>query len=218
MAENKGKGKIVIISGFSGVGKGTVVEKLTDAYHYELSVSWTTRKPRNHEKHGVNYYFVTKEAFEKALEEDGFLEYANYNGKYYGTPRPFVENNLSLGNNVILEIEVQGAEQIMRMFPDTVSVFLGPPSAEELLHRLNKRGSENKEEIRSRLKLALGECEKMQHYDYIVVNDDLDACVRDLNRIVTEGADGFRYDPAYKERISAELQALLEKIDNSEES
>ena len=218
MDEKKNKGKIVIISGFSGVGKGTVVDNMTKLFNdYALSVSWTTRKPRNHEEHGVNYYFVTKEKFEDAISKDGFLEYANYNGKYYGTPRAFVEDNLSRGNNVILEIEVQGAEQIMRMFPDTISVFLVPPKAVDLLSRLKTRGSEGKEEIRNRLETALKETEKMKYYDYVLFNDDLDTCIRDLNRIVTNGSDNYKYDPAYKERIVRELHELLAKIDDQDD-
>ena len=218
MAEKNEKGKIVIISGFSGVGKGTIIQKMTKLFDdYALSVSWTTRKPRNNEIHGVNYYFVTKEKFRDAIGRNGFLEYADYNGKYYGTPRAFVEDNLEKGVNVILEIEVQGADQIRRMFPDTISVFLVPPKAVDLLTRLKDRGSESREEIRNRLKLALKETEKIQHYDYMLVNDDLDTCIEDLNRIVTEGSDNFKYDPAYKERIVRELQELLAMIDEQDQ-
>jgi len=125
MIHRKQKGKLVVISGFSGVGKGTVVKRLMEDYdHYALSVSMTTRKPRENEVHGVHYFFVGDEEFEKMIAEDGFLEHAGYVGHYYGTPKAFVERTLSKGIDVILEIEVQGAMQIKEKFPEAVTVFI----------------------------------------------------------------------------------------------
>ena len=186
MAEKNEKGKIVIISGFSGVGKGTIIQKMTKLFDdYSLSVSWTTRKPRNNEIHGVNYYFVTKEKFRDAIGRNGFLEFADYNGKYYGTPRAFVEEQLNAGKNVILEIEIQGALQIKEQYPEAVLLFIMPPSAMELKKRLTGRGTETEEVIAQRLKRAKEESVGIEKYDYIVVNDDLDECVEQVHDIIS---------------------------------
>ena len=137
MAENERAGKLVVISGFSGVGKGTVVGRLLNDYdHYTLSVSMTTRKPREGEVHGVNYYFVSNEEFEEMIRNGGLLEYAGYADHYYGTPRSFVEENMANGKDVILEIEVQGAMQIKKAFPDAVLIFITTPSAAVMAKRL----------------------------------------------------------------------------------
>lgn len=206
------KGKIVIISGFSGAGKGTVVNKLMETFdNYKLSVSMTTRKPRKNEEHGVNYYFVTNEEFEKNIREDGFLEYARYGDHYYGTPKGFVVDNLAAGNNVILEIEVQGAEQIMKMYPDTISIFLAAPTAMELQHRLVNRGSESHAEITKRLMTGIREAEKMRYYDYVLINRDLDRCVSELDRIVRADTKDHKYDPSFKERFVKDLEEIVEK-------
>ena len=212
MTDEKKKGKIVIISGFSGAGKGTVVKQLMETYdNYKLSVSMTTRKPRENEEHGVNYYFVTKEEFEKTIREGGFLEYARYGDHYYGTPKGFVTGNLNAGNNVILEIEVQGAEQIMKMYPDTISIFLAAPSAQELQQRLVGRGSESHEEITKRLMAGIREAEKMRDYDYVLINRDLDKCVSEIDRIVRSDTKEHRYDRSFKERFVKDLERIVEK-------
>ena len=181
-----GKGILVVVSGFSGVGKGTVVKELLSAHdHYALSVSATTRSKRLNEEHGKDYFFVTKDEFLKMIEENALIEYATYVDNYYGTPRAFVEEQLRLGKNVILEIEVQGARQIKQAFPDAVTVFIVPPSLEELLSRLTNRGRESEEEIRQRLATARKEALFMKDYDYLLVNDVVEDCAGRLHSVVT---------------------------------
>lgn len=181
---NKNKGKLVIVSGFSGVGKGTVVKALLDKYDdYVLSVSMTTRKPREGETEGINYYFVSDEQFEEMINKDGFLEYAGYVGHYYGTPKQMVLDALEQGKNVILEIEVQGALQVQEKYPDSIMIFIIPPEASALKERLEGRKTETKEQIDSRLKRAAEESEQMRFYDYLVVNDKVDDCVERLREI-----------------------------------
>lgn len=211
MAEKERTGKLVVISGFSGVGKGTVVNRLLSDYdHYTLSVSMTTRKPRDGEVHGVNYYFVSNGEFEEMIRNGGLLEHAGYADHYYGTPRSFVEENLAKGKNVILEIEVQGAMQIKETFPDAVLIFITTPSAAEMAKRLIGRKTETEEQIDNRFKRAVEEAEHLAKYEYIVINDDLDDCVREVNRIVESGEGGVKYDPEFKNLF---LRELLEIID-----
>ncbi len=209
MAEEKKQGKIVVISGFSGVGKGTVVQRLMNDYdHYALSVSMTTRQPRENEVHGVNYYYVSNEEFEEMIARDGFLEYAGYVDHYYGTPRAFVEENIANGTDVILEIEVQGAMQIKKDHPESVLIFVTTPSAREMARRLIGRKTETKEQILGRFKKAVIEADEMKQYDYIVINDDLDECVQELNRIVETEKGGVKYDPSFKEKFKSELTEI----------
>ncbi len=209
MAEEKKQGKIVVISGFSGVGKGTVVQRLMNDYdHYALSVSMTTRQPRENEVHGVNYYYVSNEEFEEMIACDGFLEYAGYVDHYYGTPRAFVEENIANGTDVILEIEVQGAMQIKKDHPESVLIFVTTPSAREMARRLIGRKTETKEQILGRFKKAVIEADEMKQYDYIVINDDLDECVQELNRIVETEKGGVKYDPSFKEKFKSELAEI----------
>ena len=149
----KHKGLLIVISGFSGVGKGTLVKRLVESYdNYALSVSMTTRAPRDGEKDGVSYFFVDKETFEETIARDGLVEYASYVGNYYGTPKAWVEEQLESGRDVVLEIEVQGALKVKEKFPDALLLFLLPPSAAELKRRLEKRGTETAEVIAQRLK------------------------------------------------------------------
>ena len=168
------KGKLVVYTGFSGVGKGTVLKRIRELDDsVKLSVSCTTREPREGETDGVEYFFVTKDEFRRLIDEDGFLEYATYCDNYYGTPRKAVEEMLEKGFNVFLEIEVQGGMQVMSKMPDCVSIFVVPPSIEELERRLRGRGTETDEKIRSRLDQAEREMAESGRYDYIVVNDDV---------------------------------------------
>ncbi|MBQ8053214.1 MAG: guanylate kinase [Lachnospiraceae bacterium] len=212
MADEKRPGKLVIISGFSGVGKGTVVRKLLENFgQYVLSVSMTTRKPREGEKDGVNYYFVTNEKFENMIEKDGFLEHARYADHYYGTPMDFVIRSTKEGKNVILEIEVQGAMQIKEKYPDAVLIFVTTPSAMEMAKRLIGRKTETHEQILSRFKRAVEEAEQMKNYDFIVINDNLDDCVKEVNRIVENNEGGVRYDPQYKKEFISDLQKIIKK-------
>ena len=176
----KHKGLLIVISGFSGVGKGTLVKRLVESYdNYALSVSMTTRAPRDGEKDGVSYFFVDKETFEETIARDGLVEYASYVGNYYGTPKAWVEEQLESGRDVVLEIEVQGALKVKEKFPDALLLFLLPPSAAELKRRLEKRGTETAEVIAQRLKRAREEAEFIGSYDFIEVNDDLDAAWQD---------------------------------------
>ncbi|MBE5825520.1 MAG: guanylate kinase [Butyrivibrio sp.] len=179
------KGIIIVVSGFSGAGKGTLMKGLIAKYPgYALSISATTRDPRPGEENGREYFFVTNEEFEKLIEENGLIEHAGYVNHYYGTPRKFVEDKLSSGIDVILEIEIQGALQIKEQYPDAVLLFVMPPSARELEKRLRGRGTETDEVIAKRLKRAKEESIGIEKYDYIVVNDDLEECIDRLHQII----------------------------------
>ena len=156
----KRKGFLVVVSGFSGTGKGTLMKELVKKYDgYALSVSATTRDPRPGEENGREYFFITDDEFEKLIKEDGLIEHAGYCGHYYGTPRSFVEKQMEEGKDVILEIEIQGARQIRKQYPDALLLFVMPPSAAELEKRLRGRGTESDEVIRGRLKRAVEESE-----------------------------------------------------------
>ena len=179
------KGLLVVVSGFSGVGKGTLVKKLvTECDNYALSVSMTTRKPREGEIDGVSYFFVDHDTFEQTIAQDGLVEYASYVGNYYGTPKAYVEEQLEAGKDVILEIEIQGALKVKEKFPDTLLLFVTPPSAEELKNRLIGRGTETMDVIESRLARAVEEAEGIESYDYLVVNDVLEDCVEEVHQII----------------------------------
>jgi len=180
------KGIIIVVSGFSGAGKGTVMKALTAKYDkYALSISATTRNPRPGEENGREYFFVSNEEFEKLIKENGLIEHAGYVDHYYGTPRKFVEDQLDAGKDVILEIEIQGALQIKEQYPEAVLLFIMPPSAMELKKRLTGRGTETEEVIAQRLKRAKEESVGIEKYDYIVVNDDLDECVEQVHDIIS---------------------------------
>ncbi|MCR5426419.1 MAG: guanylate kinase [Lachnospiraceae bacterium] len=179
------KGILMVISGFSGAGKGTLVKKLlAEEEDYVLSVSMTTRKPREGEREGVDYFFTDKETFERTIAENGLIEHACYVGNYYGTPRAYVEQQLAAGKNVILEIEIQGAMNIKKLYPDSLLLFVTPPNAQELERRLKGRGTETDEVIAGRLSRAHEESLGIDAYDYIVINDDLDRCVEEIRTLV----------------------------------
>ena len=181
----KDRGILIIVSGFSGAGKGTVMKRLMSDYdNYALSISATTRKPRNGEEDGREYFFKTVEEFENMIEQDKLIEYANYVGNYYGTPKEYVESMLSDGKDVILEIEMQGAMKVKEKMPDTLLVFVTPPSAEILKNRLVGRGTEDMDTINARLSRAYEEADYMEKYDYLLINDDLDQCVKELHGII----------------------------------
>ncbi|MBQ6843482.1 MAG: guanylate kinase [Agathobacter sp.] len=182
------KGILVVASGFSGAGKGTIMKKLMSEYgeNYALSISATTRAPRPGEEHGKDYFFLTTEEFETMIARDELVEYAKYVSNYYGTPRAYVEEQLEAGKNVILEIEIQGALKIKEKFPETVLMFITAPSAEELKERLIGRGTETQDVIDARMSRAYEESLGVENYDYLVVNDDLDACVMLVNDIISK--------------------------------
>ncbi len=180
------RGILICISGFSGSGKGTVVKRLLEKYpgEFALSISSTTRSPRPGEKDGESYFFRSREKFIKLIEEGEFLEYAEYVGNYYGTGRSFVEEKLSRGINVILEIEVQGALNVRQKMPGAVLLFMVPPSVEELERRLRERNTEDDATIRSRLEQARVEAESIDRYDYLILNDEIDKCVSRIRSVV----------------------------------
>lgn len=180
----KRKGILIVLSGFSGAGKGTIIKTALERYDgYVLSISATTRNPREGETDGVSYFFKTKDEFLDMIRKDAFVEYARYVENYYGTPKAFVEQNLEAGKDVILEIEIQGAMKIREKYPDALLLFVTAPSADVLRDRLIGRGTETEEVIRSRLARANEEAEGIENYDYLIVNDDLDTAVREFHEI-----------------------------------
>lgn len=179
------QGILVVVSGFSGAGKGTLMKELLKRYdNYALSISATTRAPREGETDGKEYFFVTKEQFEKMRDERKLIEYAQYVNNYYGTPKEYVEQKMAEGKDVILEIEIQGALKVKKRFPDALLLFVTPPSAEELRRRLVGRGTETLEVINARLARAAEEASGMEAYDYLLINDDLDRCVEEMHQMI----------------------------------
>lgn len=186
------KGKLLVLSGPSGVGKGTVLGELMNRRDDMcFSVSATTRQPREGEVDGVSYFFVSKERFEEMIRNNELLEYAQFVSNSYGTPRAYVEQQLEKGMNVILDIEVQGARNIVKMIPDAVTVYMIPPSYEELERRLRGRGTETEEQIQGRLQTAIDEAKAADFYRYIVVNDKLETAVNELDAIMTAEKIGY---------------------------
>ncbi len=179
------KGVVTVISGFSGSGKGTVVKKIMSEYpdRFRLSVSVTTRQPRDKEVPGVDYYYIGQEEYDRMVKEDRLLEHAEYAGGCYGTPREFVEENLNAGRDVILEIEQRGAFQIKEILPDAVLIFLTAPSADALVSRLHNR-KETDDFIAKRMAKSVQEASNISRYDYLVVNDTVEQCVQDVIRIL----------------------------------
>ena len=184
MFGNTNPGLLVVLSAPSGCGKDTVLSELDNRLEIRRSVSMTTRPIRAQETDGVDYYFVDEAYFLKMLDEDKILEYTSYSGNYYGTPRQAVDEWLRSGETVVLKIEVEGAGNIRRLCPDSVSIFLVPPSMHVLEDRLRKRSSESEEEIQSRMTIARNEMQHATQYDYIVVNDRLDDAVSDIRAII----------------------------------
>ena len=181
----RSKGILLVISGFAGTGKGTLVHELLEKYdNYALSVSATTRAPRPGEIDGVHYFFKSKEEFEEMIHENRLIEYASYVENYYGAPKEYVQQQLENGKDVILEIEIQGALKIKEQFPDTLLLFMVPPSASVLEERLRGRGTETDEVVRKRLHRAVEESEFIEQYDYLIVNDDLETCVKETHEII----------------------------------
>ena len=209
----KRKGALVVISGFSGAGKGTIVKALLQKYdNYALSVSMTTRSPRPGEQDGREYFFVTDERFEQEIANGGLLEHAGYVGHYYGTPRRYVEEQMAAGKDVILEIEVQGAGQIRRLYPEAVLLFVTTPSAQILHERLTGRGTEDAETIRSRLRQAAErEAPLIPDYDYLIVNDELDESVARVHEVIQAAHTAPARCRAFIGEFADELRRLAEE-------
>lgn len=179
------KGVLVVVSGFSGAGKGTVMKALLNKYdNYALSVSATTRNPRPGEENGREYFFLTESQFEDMIKNDELIEHARYVDHYYGTPKKYVEEKMAAGKDVILEIEIQGALKVREKRPDTLLLFVTPPNGDELKNRLTGRGTETQEVIEARLSRASEEAEGVEAYDYLLINDELDICVEELHEII----------------------------------
>ncbi len=179
------KGLLLVLSGFAGSGKGTIMKSIVEKYdRYALSVSATTRSPRPGEEHGREYFFMDKGEFEELIRDDKLFEYAQYVDNYYGTPKEYVEEQRNAGKDVFLEIEIQGALQIKEAVPDAILIFVMPPSVAELKKRLVGRGTETEEVIERRMKRASEEAKGVEKYDYLLINDDIDACVEELHGIV----------------------------------
>lgn len=203
------KGILIVLSGFSGAGKGTVMKRLLEKYdNYALSISATTRKPREGEQDGREYFFKETEEFEKMIAQDELIEYARYVDNYYGTPRSYVEEQLSAGKDVILEIEIQGALKVKEKFPETLLIFITPPTADELKNRLVGRGTETMDVIESRLARAKEEAKGIDAYDYLVINDNLEKCVDDLHAVIQNEKKKTSRSAETITRIRKELEAF----------
>ena len=201
------EGILIVVSGFSGAGKGTIMKELLKRYdNYALSISATTRSPRPGEENGKAYFFKTTEEFEKMIAKDELIEYARYVGNYYGTPKAYVEEQLRAGKDVILEIEIQGALKVKEKFPNTLLLFVTPPSAEELRKRLVGRGTETMDVIDGRMKRAVEESEYMDQYEYLVVNDDLDVCVEEMHHLIQGEHERCFRNQTFIEHMKRELK------------
>lgn len=204
------RGILVVVSGFSGAGKGTIMKQLLEEYpdRYALSISATTRKPRPGECHGKEYFFVSKEEFEEMIDREALIEYAQYVGNYYGTPREYVYQQLEMGKDVILEIEIQGALKVKEKYPQTLLLFISPPSAGELKNRLVNRGTEDEATIDSRLNRAWQEAQGVENYDYFIINDELEECVQEVHSIIQNEHARVARNHAAIENIRAELKGF----------
>ena len=207
--KNQDKGILIVVSGFSGAGKGTLMKKLLETYdNYALSVSATTRAPRQGETHGKEYFFKSVEEFEKMIAQDELIEYAKYVDNYYGTPESYVTSQLEAGRDVILEIEIQGALKVKEKYPDALLLFVTPPSAEELKARLIGRETESMEVIEARMKRAIEEAQYMDSYDYLIVNDDIDTCMEEMHQVIQAEHKKVNHCQKMIEQIRKELQEL----------
>ena len=180
------KGILIVMSGFSGAGKGTIVKEMLRRYkdEYQLSISATTRQPRVGEVDGESYFFLTKDKFESMIDEDGFVEWAEYVGNYYGTPKKWVDEQLEAGNKIILEIEMQGALKVRQRFKDALLLFITPPDYVTLKERLINRGTEDMETVQNILKRAVKETEYIEQYDHVIVNNDVSTAAEEIHNIV----------------------------------
>ncbi|CDD48666.1 guanylate kinase Gmk2 [Firmicutes bacterium CAG:534] len=205
----KHKGILIVVSGFSGAGKGTLMKQLVHTYDdYALSISMTTRSPRPGEEEGKEYFFVSRQEFEEKIAQNGLIEHACYCDNYYGTPRDYVEKQLEKGKDVILEIEIQGALEIKRKYPTALLLFVMPPSAAELRKRLEGRGTESPEVIAKRLKRAGEEAEGIEQYDFLVINDKLEECVQQMHELIRAA----HYAPLRNEEMIQNMRKELREL------
>ena len=203
------KGILVVVSGFSGVGKGTLMKLLTERYsQYALSISATTRKPRPGEVDGREYFFKSREEFEGLIAADQLIEYASYCDNYYGTPREYVETQMAEGRYVILEIEIQGALKVREQYPDALLLFVMPPDAGTLEKRLRDRGSEDEEVIRRRLARAVEESEYAPEYEYMIINDDLEQSMENVHRLIESQHNKINRNMDFVKEIQSELKDI----------
>ena len=205
----KHKGILIVVSGFSGAGKGTLMKQLVHTYEdYALSISMTTRSPRPGEEEGKEYFFLSRQEFEEKIAQNGLIEHACYCDNYYGTPRDYVEKQLEKGKDVILEIEIQGALEIKRKYPTALLLFVMPPSAAELRKRLEGRGTESPEVIAKRLKRAGEEAEGIEQYDFLVINDKLEECVQQMHELIRAA----HYAPLRNEEMIQNMRKELREL------
>jgi guanylate kinase len=202
------KGILIIISGFSGAGKGTIVKKLVKDYQYALSISATTRKPREYEQNGREYFFVSTDEFQGMIQHNQLIEWAQYINNYYGTPKSYVEEKLNSGEDIILEIEMLGALEVKKQYPEALLIFISPPTISELKTRLVGRGTEDAETISLRLNRAYDEVDVINAYDYIIINDDLDNCVEDIHSIIVSEHNRTFRNATLIERLRLELKKI----------
>jgi len=211
MALNK-KGILLIVSGFAGSGKGTIMKDLTSRYdNYALSISATTRNPRPGEENGREYFFKTKEEFEAMIEADELLEHACYVGNYYGTPKEYVESQLNQGKDVILEIEIQGALLVKEKNPEALLIFVMPPSVEEIYNRLKGRGTETEEVIMKRMNRGAEEILEVSKYDYILINDVVSECTDRLHNIVQSAKGSVLRNQFLLDEVKEQFDDFLSK-------
>lgn len=202
-------GMLVVVSGFSGAGKGTIIKSLTEQYgNYALSISATTRTPRVGEAHGREYFFVSEKRFLEMIRNEDLIEYAQYVNHYYGTPRDYVEEQMEQGKDVLLEIEIQGALKIKERFAHAILIFVTPPDVEELKRRLMGRGTESGEVIRERLHRAAEEAEGIEAYDYLLINDEVADCTRRLHEIIRVQHQRISSNGLFLSQIREELKRL----------
>ena len=203
----KRKGLLLVVSGPSGAGKGTICKAILEENdQIKLSVSATTRKPRNGEVHGVNYFFLEKEEFTSMIEKGEFLEYAQIYDNFYGTPKAAIMETLAKGQDVILEIEMQGARQVKKVYPEGIFIFVLPPSLKELKNRIVGRGTETAEEIKKRFSCAFEEIKQIDDYDYFIFNKDVEKSVKELEAIISSEKNKVtRYKNNIIEKFKEEL-------------
>jgi guanylate kinase len=202
-------GMLVVVSGFSGTGKGTLMKELLNRYeNYALSISATTRAPRTGEVDGKEYFFVTEEHFNDMIEKEELIEYAQYVNHSYGTPKEYVLNQMKMGKDVILEIEIQGALKVKERFPEAILLFVMPPNAQELKRRLIGRGTESMEVINARLRRASEEAQGMEAYDYILINDEIDTCVEEMHLMIQVQHKRASNNMAFLSQIREELKNI----------